>query len=155
MIRHIGFTGTRHGMTVAQRAEVASLVATFARSPPAEADVEFYPRLVCHHGDCIGADSEFHDIARSVDALIEIHPGPLHDHQRQAGRWGHVRHPALPHMRRNKIIVLESEVMIATPFEAEEQLRGGTWSTIRMARAAKRPLAIVWPNGTHNKERWL
>ncbi len=148
MIRHIGFTGTRHGMTVEQRAEVALLVKMFAGMSGGW-------RLVCHHGDCIGADSEFHDIARGVDALIELHPGPLDDHQRQAQRWGDVRHTAQPHMRRNRIIVLASDVMIATPFEADEQLRGGTWSTIRMARVAKRPLAIVWPNGTHNKERWL
>ena len=44
-----GFTGTQHGMTDAQKATLRDFLAAGSG--------EF------HHGDCIGADSEAHDIA--------------------------------------------------------------------------------------------
>lgn len=57
-------------------------------------------------------------------------------------------------MRRNKNIVMASTVMIAAPFELTQQEHGGTWRTIEMARTAKRPLAIVSPEGAMETERW-
>jgi hypothetical protein len=45
----IGFTGTRRGMTVAQRKTLRSLLLTGSGK--------------LHHGDAIGADAEAHDIA--------------------------------------------------------------------------------------------
>jgi hypothetical protein len=43
----VGFTGTRKGMTPQQRVAFAELVITLR---PTQA----------HHGDCVGADAEFH-----------------------------------------------------------------------------------------------
>ncbi|HEX2687120.1 MAG TPA: hypothetical protein VHN14_10905 [Kofleriaceae bacterium] len=57
-------------------------------------------------------------------------------------------------MRRNKNIVVTATVMIAAPFELTQQAHGGTWRTIEMVRKAKRPLAIVSPDGAVAKERW-
>lgn len=57
-------------------------------------------------------------------------------------------------MRRNKNIVMASTVMIAAPFELTQQEHGGTWRTIDMTRTAKRPLAIVSPDGATAIERW-
>ena len=32
--------------------------------------------LVAHHGDCVGADEQFHGIARREDVVaVEVHPG--------------------------------------------------------------------------------
>ena len=57
--------------------------------------------------------------------------------------------PGEPFLTRNHNIVLFSDVMLATPKQVEEQRRGsGTWATIRYARQAEKPLAIVWPDGT-------
>lgn len=109
---------------------------------------------VAHHGDCIGADAEFHDLARARSgSLIVIHPGPATDAD-HAGKTGDERREPMNHMKRNKTIVTESTVVIATPFEDVEQEFGGTWKTIGMARKAKRPLAIVMRDGTVNRERW-
>ena len=57
----IGFTGTRYGMTVAQRRTLRSLLANGAGR-------EF------HHGDCVGADAEAHDIAVALGIEPVIHP---------------------------------------------------------------------------------
>lgn len=140
----IGFTGTRHGMTVAQRGAVARLLDELA---PAA--------FVGHHGDCVGADAEFHDLCRArPGSVIVIHPGPVSDLEHQAGCLGDELREALPHMRRNKNIVLASTVMIAAPFEDTAQDYGGTWRTIGMARKANRPLAILQRSGQVIRERW-
>jgi hypothetical protein len=140
----IGFTGTRHGMTAAQREAVARLLDELA---PAA--------FVGHHGDCVGADAEFHALCRTrPGSVLVIHPGPVSDREHQAGCLGDDLREALPHMRRNKNIVLASTVMIAAPFEDAEQDYGGTWKTIGMARKARRPLAILQRSGRVIRERW-
>jgi hypothetical protein len=144
-MRQIGFTGTRHGMTPLQRAGVAAILQQVAGAG----------EFVAHHGDCVGADAEFHDLCRELpQSFIVVHPGPLDDLPNQAGRVGDERRTHLPHMRRNKNIVVTATVMIAAPFELTQQAHGGTWRTIEMVRKAKRPLAIVSPDGAVAKERW-
>jgi hypothetical protein len=141
----IGFTGTRHGMTPSQRSAVSAILE----------EATHCAGFVAHHGDCVGADAEFHDLCRMNPlSVIVVHPGPVDDLPNQAGRVGDSRRENLPHMRRNKNIVMSSTVMIAAPFEPVEQAYGGTWRTVEMTRKAKRPLAIVWPNGAVTKERW-
>ena len=53
-----------------------------------------------------------------------------------------------PYLSRNKDIVRETDMLIATPAEAEEQRRSGTWSTIRFARKLGKPVFVIWPDGT-------
>jgi hypothetical protein len=145
MTIHIGFTGTRFGMTEAQREAVHFLLCALR---PVEA---------AHHGDCVGADADFHDLVRGwlgPGVRIVTHPGPLTDVAHQAGCVGDERREPKPHMRRNADIVAESTVMIATPYEMTWQELGGTWRTLDMARKKKRPLAIVLPDGTIQRERW-
>jgi hypothetical protein len=139
---HVGFTGTRHGMSEAQASRVKELVANLAR----------IDSLTCHHGDCIGADSMFHDIARFHDARVTIHPGQSSNHEAhrdklRAFRHGDITHAPLGHFARNRVIVTEADVMIGTPLEMTHQDRGGTWFTIDYAKKVGRPLAIVLRGG--------
>ncbi|HEV7559639.1 MAG TPA: hypothetical protein VGO00_29385 [Kofleriaceae bacterium] len=128
-------------MTDAQRVAVAAILDEVAVT-------------VAHHGDCVGADGEFHDLARArPGSFIVIHPGPTTDAD-HAGKTADERREPMNHMKRNKTIVAESNFVIATPFEDVEQEFGGTWKTIGMARKAKRPLAIVMRDGTVTRERW-
>jgi hypothetical protein len=62
---------------------------------------------------------------------------------------------AKPYLSRNKDIVLETELLIATPGEEEEQIRSGTWSTVRYARSLKRMINIVLPDGRVIAENWI
>jgi len=134
-MRHIGFTGTRNGMTDAQRASVRSLVRLFAAQGIATA----------HHGDCVGADEEFHEIVDEAGLDITGHP-PIDQSMRAFCSFDTEREPA-EYLVRNRRIVDECEVVIAAPFEMVEQQRGGTWSTIRYARRVRKA-RVVLPDGS-------
>lgn len=127
MTTQIGFTGTRFGMTAAQLATVRALLAEHAPNGG-----------TAHHGDCVGADAELHELARAAGLRVVIHPGPPDDLAHQAGCAGDERREPMTHMRRNRAIVDAADLVIAAPFEDEPQERGGTWKTIEMARKALR-----------------
>lgn len=131
----VGFTGTQNGMNTAQRARfVAELHALhFGR------EVEF------HHGDCIGADADAHDLVRALDPGIRIVLHPPAITTKRAWKQGDDVLPAKPYLDRNRDIVDACEVLIACPKETEETLRSGTWATIRYARAVGKPRVLLIP----------
>lgn len=93
--------------------------------------------FVAHHGDCVGADDQFHHLVRRFAAArIVVHPGPVGE--MSAHCTGDERLDPMPHMKRNQAIVNASKVMICAPFEDTPQKRGGTWATIAMAQKALR-----------------
>lgn len=163
MNAHIGFTGTRHGMSTEQRDAVDAIVA------------EMFGAVTAHHGLCVGADEEFQAITRVRGIDVIGHPGPDWPHGDLCARVVclDVLDP-LPHMKRNAAIVAASSIMIAAPHEPEPQpcggtwgtelarppTRGGTWATIGMARKALRAgklqrLYVVGRNGQlMDHERW-
>lgn len=108
-----------------------------------------YERKV-HSGDCIGADKEFHDIAKSLGHWSVGHP-PLNFYKRAFCDFDEERRPQ-EFLVRNKIIVDESDQLIATPKGFVEELRSGTWSTIRYARKNVTSIVIVWPDGRVTEE---
>jgi hypothetical protein len=132
---HIGFTGTRFGMSEAQRSMVRHLVEGLVLMRPTA-----YETVAAHHGMCVGADAEFHAICRALGASVIGHPGP-------PGEWSadlicdEMLEPT-NHMRRNAAIVAASSIMIAAPRENTPQPRGGTWATIGMARRELRRLKL-------------
>ena len=100
-----------------------------------------------HHGDCVGADAEAHDIALGMAFDIVTHP-PIVASKR-AWKVGAIRTCAQrSDVARNKDIVRDTELLIAAPSEAEEQLRSGTWTTVRFARRKRRRIFIIHPDGT-------
>jgi hypothetical protein len=135
----IGFTGTRQGMTQQQRHTVYHLLH------------EIQPDEV-HHGDCTGADAHFHDLVRETTRDIRIigHP-PINDKARAFCIFDETREPK-DYIPRDRDIVDESQLLIATPKGFKEELRSGTWTTIRLARKAKKPTKIVWLDGSITEE---
>lgn len=127
----VGFTGTQRGMSAAQRAELrAQLVGA----------------TELHHGDCIGADAEAHAIAQSLGIRIVIHP-PEISAKRAFCKGAAVTYLPLPYLERNRHIVNLTARLIAAPKTAEEELRSGTWATVRYARQRRRPVTILFPMG--------
>ena len=126
----IGFTGTQDGMSQHQKEQFVLIMQELL-------PIEF------HHGDCIGADAEAHDIVREFfpDVKITIHP-PLNKNKR-AFRVGDVQKDLLSYLDRNKMIVDETNLLIATPKGNKEVLRSGTWSTVRYARKKEKFLIIL------------
>jgi len=107
------------------------------------------------HGDCVGADAQFHDLLVERDIPIAIHP-PMNDSARAFCSTGNIVEvcESLSYLARNRMIVKQSEVLLATPREGHEPApaRGqGTWSTVRFARgmpSVQRSLIVIfWPNG--------
>lgn len=141
---HVGFTGTQVGMTSAQGLSVKNVLFGLQRS------------FWAHHGDCVGADAQFHVICRSFQLLCAGITGhiPDDDSKRAFCQFDSVM-PARPYLVRNKDIVVVSDVMVATPRQVEEQFIGsGTWFTIRCTRRRSKPLALVLPSGEVQYERW-
>lgn len=140
MIEHLGFTGTKAGMTGNQSRTVAWLLK------------EFSPANV-HHGDCVGADEQFHVLAGMREGVIRhVHPPDEIKYRAFCDVLAHdVLHPPKPYLRRNKDIVDACSVLIAAPAQNIEILRSGTWSTVRFAKTQlPRPrIIIVRPDGTH------
>jgi hypothetical protein len=133
--RVIGFTGTRKGMTPSQQEAVRAMV-------------EGGGWALARHGDCVGADAEFHEICRDVGVPVVLHPPVNSDKRAFCTGYTSCRAP-LPPLDRNDAIVDGSEAMIATPAQMREVQRGsGTWYTVRQARRIGVPVSIVYPDGT-------
>lgn len=134
MTTRVGFTGTQQGMTDAQFNRIASWFA-------------HRPGITLHHGDCIGADADAHEAAFYERIRVEIHPPDI-DRKRAFCKGAAVVHPPAPYLVRNRAIVAATEVLLATPKEETgEELRSGTWATVRAARKAGRRVVIVRPSG--------
>lgn len=130
---HVGFTGTQEGMTTRQKQVVGGLLRTLK------------PTTV-HHGDCIGADADFHDLARFLVNGVVVHIHPPINKSKQANCVGDFSEPRKDYLVRNRDIVDSSSVMIGTP-KGPEELRSGTWSTIRYSKRKKCKLYVVYPDG--------
>jgi hypothetical protein len=127
----IGFTGTSHGMTEEQSTTVVDLLGQLGATE-------------LHHGDCIGADAQAHNLARSLKIRIVVHP-PIESIKRAFCQGGHVAE-RFKYLQRNKHIVDASHVLIAAP-RTSETLRSGTWSTVRYARKQSRTIYVIHPDG--------
>jgi hypothetical protein len=129
----VGFTGTRNGMTPAQRKAVWELL---QKENPTEV----------HHGDDKGADTDFHQLAHRHKSVVRVHPPD--NAVRRAFNEGHEVHQVKPYLKRNRDIVDNSDVLIATPSSSEEVLRSGTWATIRYAKKQNKKVIQVNPDGS-------
>jgi len=130
----IGFTGTQVGMTNEQKSSLEKYLKISLK----------YSEY--HHGDCVGADEQFHKILEKLgtDEII-IHP-PIKNVKRAFCKAKTILVPK-DYLDRNKDIVDASEILIAAPKEFDEQLRSGTWSTVRYCKKQKKNAFIIYPNG--------
>src|SRR6266403_2732141 len=121
MTGKMGFTGTRQGMSERQKNAVWNLLKKLHPS-------EF------HHGDCVGADKEAHDLVREMVPSCKIIVHPANILGMSAGCIADVYMPTKDPLERNKDIVNSCQLLVATPATDLEVLRSGTWMTIRYAR---------------------
>lgn len=141
----VGFTGTSKGCTEAQLETLASVVATEAAAGATGVS----------HGDCVGADAQFDLIAADAGLFVTAHPGHDKTGESPHRAWcaADAVHTPAPYLQRNKVIVDSTDSMIACPSGFTERQRGsGTWHAVRYARAQRKRLTIVWPDGTLTRE---
>lgn len=139
--RVISFSGTRKGMTSVQKDAVREILSK-AR-----------PQQV-RHGDCVGADEEFHQIA-SMELGIPtvIHP-PVKEVLRAfckpvthfPGQVDKILEPK-EYLERNRELVDNSGILIACPADEKRNDRTGTWYTVRYAINQNRPVILITPEG--------
>lgn len=126
----VGFTGTQKGMSQNQKEQFVLKLMEMTIT-------EF------HHGDCVGADGEAHDIVREFfpDVRIVGHL-PQSNGKRAFKKCDEYRDP-LPYLVRDRKIVDETDFLIGSPKSDDEILRSGTWATIRYSRKIDKPRRIL------------
>jgi len=134
----IGFTGTRDGTTNEQFAACTEFFLT--------EDVSEF-----HHGDCTGADEDIHNLVTALRLQIYKYPGNIKRFNATTPNGIIVCSPQPP-LKRNHLIVDAVDMLLACPKSFEEELRSGTWATIRYARKVGKPIWIVFPDGKIKKE---
>lgn len=156
------FTGTQRGTTRLQGAAIMQWLGKRRELV-----------LEAHHGDCVGADEQFDALLEFDRIATVIHP-PIDDSKRAwcfkrwslgyrgrppwpgfVGRATVVELPELDYLERNHAGVDATDALLAAPLELEEQLRSGTWATVRYARKLQRPIRFFWPDGSSTVERSL
>lgn len=131
----LGMTGNRKGISAQAQERLEQFLST-------------HDITEAHHGDCLGADTEFHVAVASHEISIVIHP-PTNPSMRAWNKGPQTTiGPAKDYLVRNRAIVRASDVLIAFPGTMHEVLRSGTWSTIRNARKLKKIVYIIYPDGT-------
>lgn len=137
----LGFSGTQKGMTEPQAEQVWGMIAAIA--------LIYGQKVNAHHGLCVGADYQFHVMCRGFVIPIIGHP-PVN--KSKVAKFNMLDFAYLwddkDYLDRNTDIVDCSTAFIATPGEMEEQLRSGTWSTIRKAKRKGIRGSIVFPDGS-------
>lgn len=129
-----GFTGTSTGMNEKQKRDLIARLKLFKPT-------EF------HHGDCIGADAEAHAIVRwhFPECKIVLHPPVLRE--KRAFCKADEELKARDYLTRNQRIVDSCETLFAAPKRDYEELRSGTWATVRYARRTigKNNIIMLYP----------
>lgn len=135
----VGITGTRRGATLAQKEKFLVVMnINVLRTNVSE----------FHHGLCVGLDCESHELVRKHFPHIKIigHP-PIKEELKGVCECDEYRQPK-SHFARNRDIVNECDAMIVVPYESSWQSLGGTWYTHDYAVKVKKPMIIIWPDGS-------
>ncbi len=131
MNTHVGFTGSRDGMTWKQHKMLYNILE----------DLDY---VYFHHGDCVGSDAIAAVTAHLLGFHVKCHP-PKNEKLRAFVALGSIKEPR-PYLERNRDIVDACDLLLATPRGEEDT--GGTWFTIRYARSCDKTVHIIMPSGT-------
>lgn len=133
------FTGTQAGMTNEQSRNVAKALTKTRRM---------------FNGLCIGADEEAHEIFRLIHGEHGTVIGfPSTIQGKCVDLTVDAIHPPANPLERNRTMVDEAiragnPLCVAAPRAMGEELRSGTWATVRYARKRNVPVFVCWPDGT-------
>lgn len=132
----IGFTGTRLGLNQEQKDQIISIL-------------DKHENIIVSHGDCIGSDSDFHNLCidyknKHPNKKILIHIYPPNDPKLRGFNQGDLLMNEKPYLQRNTDILQNSQLLIACSIDKnKEEIRSGTWSTIRKAKKYNMKLYIL------------
>lgn len=140
----VSFTGSRKGLTDKQKRDLNDFLSHNKK------------RIVLtSHGCCVGADVQFHEIARRVcgkSLFIAVYPSTAKTKAPVPGDADYVAPPAPPLERNLEIIDVGNTLLLVCPGEMQEMLRSGTWACKRAAQKRKIPYKIFWPSEGEGRE---
>jgi hypothetical protein len=128
----IGITGTKKGATGLQLSALEYMINKLEA-------------VSGHHGDCIGVDAQAHELMRKLDLYIVVHP-PISPKARAFCEGDKIL-PVKDYLARNRDIVNVVDTLIGVPGTKIEQIRSGTWMTIRYARQRRVRTILIYPDG--------
>lgn len=137
-MRHIAFTASRSGLTPEQRQFLEKILPGFYNQP-----------VVWHLGDCVGGDVEIAQLLHRYKGLVWVlyaHPCDLTAQRAYFDKYD-LEDPALPPLKRNRVMVDLSTNLYAFPSSFHEVQRSGTWATIRYAYRRGKMTTIINPDG--------
>lgn len=134
-ILRVGFTGTRLGMNQLQAEVFRNFIIECG------AVDEF------HHGDCIGADADAHEIINNLKIPIILHP-PIDPKFRAYCKRAFDTRVKKEYLARNRDIVDETNILVAVPEGFNELVRSGTWYTVRYAKKQLIGTYIIYMDGS-------
>lgn len=137
----IGVTATREGLTPIQLNNAKIAMSSHSSHS-----------TTLHHGACVGGDEQLALTAFNLGYTIAAHP-PINKKALsvRALDLSTIVWEEDDYIARNRTIVDVTDVMLAFPRTRAEELRSGTWSTIRYAKTRNKALVIFWPGGGFQK----
>jgi hypothetical protein len=135
----IGITATREGLTGPQLESIINRLDVMQKTQ----------HDFLHQGCCIGGDEQITIAAFTLGYRICSHPPTDRRYyfSKLAYELSENKCTELSYLARNLEIINHSSVVIGAPKTKYEELRSGTWSTIRIAREAGRHTIVVYKDG--------
>lgn len=129
----IGFTGTRKGMSLAQKDQLVNILRYYCS----------IRKVNFRHGACCGADIEADQIARNLGCKMFIQPSNHVKTRVHCEEPDDIVFPEKPPLIRDKDIVWNCMTLLAAPKSNKEELRSGTWTTVRYARKLNKDIVML------------
>jgi hypothetical protein len=125
----VGFTGTRAGLSEEQARQLRHVLSLLRH-----ADIAVQQPTLFLDGDCArGADRQARQIAEAHGCKSE--PVPPKDQT------------AAELLARDRVIAQRCHILVAAPLTDTEQVRSGTWYTVRQARDLQKPVVMLTRGG--------
>lgn len=141
----LGMTGTRNGISKSANITLNRIINRLINN-------KSKPLIEVAHGDCTGADADFHDYISENYNNIKIIIHPPSNNKDRAYKKGHIIMTPDTYLSRNRKIVDSNDILIGFPPTKNELPSSGTWYTIKYARKVKKGLIIIYPDGTFKTE---
>ena len=135
---NIGFTGSQNGIAPCHVENLEKTIEHVTEHAIWD--------LTGHHGDCVGADTQFHDMCLKYGIPVYVYP-PIVEKKRAFVEFAEHIYPEKKYLERNQDIVKAADFMLACPSSSIEKLRSGTWATVRYAFRQDVPTLLFLPDG--------
>lgn len=128
----VGFAGTRKGLSAAQQTQLTMMLNRLyspSKAGPYEPNEFHHGDGKDEHGGNNSSDLQAAAIARDLGWDVKPHPPKAQT--------------ATALLERNRVIEANAQVLIAAPESDKEELRSGTWMTVRCARKSAKPVVML------------